>query len=90
MAAAHNAEYHTYAVDWLPDQIRYYLDGKPFVTVDKSDKDWVFDHEFYIIINLAMGGNLGGSIDPKLTNTSMAFDYIRVYSINGIGEVIKH
>lgn len=90
MAAAHNADYHTYAVDWLPDQIRYYLDGKPFVTVDKSDKDWVFDHEFYIIINLAMGGNLGGTIDSKLTNTSMAFDYIRVYSINGIGEVIKH
>jgi hypothetical protein len=37
-----------------------------------------------------MGGNLGGNIDPKLNNSTMAFDYIRVYSINGIGEVIKH
>jgi beta-glucanase (GH16 family) len=90
MVKAHAAEYHTYAVDWLPDQIRYYLDGVPFVTVDKTDKDWVFDHEFYIILNLAMGGNLGGTIGPKLTNTSMAFDYVRVYSINGVGEVIKH
>ena len=90
MTTAHNAEYHTYAVDWLPDQIRYYLDGVPFVTVDKSDNDWVFDHEFYIIINLAMGGNLGGAIDPNLNSSTMAFDFIKVYSINGIGEVIKH
>jgi beta-glucanase (GH16 family) len=90
MTKSHSEEFHTYAVDWLPDQIRYYLDGVPFVTVDKTDNDWVFDHEFYIIINLAMGGNLGGNIDPKLNNSTMAFDYIRVYSINGIGEVIKH
>ena len=90
MVKGHAAEFHIYAVDWLPDQIRYYLDGVPFVTVDKSDKDWVFDHEFYIIINLAMGGNLGETIDPKLTSSSMTFDYIRAYSINGIGEVIKH
>lgn len=90
MKTPHSAEYHTYAVDWLPDQIRYYLDGVAFVTVDKSDKDWVFDHEFYIIINLAMGGILGGELDSKLTESSMAFDFIKVYSINGIGEVIKH
>ncbi len=90
MDTPHASEYHTYAVDWLPDQIRYYLDGVPFVTVDKHDNDWVFDHEFYIIINLAMGGILGGEIDSKLNNSSMAFDYIKVYSINGVGEVIKH
>lgn len=90
MAKSHSSEFHTYAVDWLPDQIRYYLDGVPFVTVDKTDNDWVYDHEFYIIINLAMGGNLGGEIAGSLKQTSMAFDYIKVYSINGVGEVIKH
>jgi beta-glucanase (GH16 family) len=90
MTKSHSSEFHTYAVDWLPDQIRYYLDGVPFVTVDKTDNDWVYDHEFYIIINLAMGGNLGGEIAANLKETSMAFDYIKVYSINGIGEVIKH
>ena len=83
------SEYHTYAVDWLPDQIRYFLDGVPFATLNKPDNGWVFDHEFYIIINLAMGGNLGGTIEANLKDTSMEFDYIRVYSINGIGEVIK-
>ena len=90
MDSPHAAEYHTYAVDWLPDQIRYFLDGVPFLTLDKRDNGWVYDHEFYIIINLAMGGNLGGTIDPKLTDSTMAFDYIKVYSINGVGEVIKH
>ena len=89
MTTPHASEYHTYAVDWLPDQIRYYLDGVLFYTANKLDKDWVFDHEFYMIINLAMGGNLGGQIDGNLKDTSMSFDYIRVYSINGIGEVIK-
>jgi beta-glucanase (GH16 family) len=90
MATPHHAGYHTYAVDWLPDQIRYFLDGVPFATLNKVDKDWVFDHEFYIIINLAMGGNLGGEIEANLKDSSMEFDYIRVYSINGVGEVIKH
>ncbi len=90
MKTPHASEYHTYAVDWLPDQIRYYLDGVPFLTLDKRDPGWVYDHEFYIIINLAMGGNLGGEIETNLKNSTMEFDYIRVSSINGIGEVIKH
>jgi beta-glucanase (GH16 family) len=90
MKSPHASEYHTYAVDWLPDQIRYYLDGVPFLTLDKRDPGWVYDHEFYIIINLAMGGNLGGEIEANLKDSTMEFDYIRVYSINGIGEVIKH
>jgi len=90
MATPHHAGYHTYAVDWLPDQIRYFLDGVPFATLNKPDNGWVFDHEFYIIINLAMGGNLGGTIEANLKDTSMEFDYIRVYSINGVGEVIKN
>ena len=90
MKTPHASEYHTYAVDWLPDQIRYYLDGVPFLTLVKRDPGWVYDHEFYIIINLAMGGNLGGEIEANLKDSTMAYDYIRVYSINGIGEIIKH
>ena len=83
-------EYHTYAVDWLPDQVDWYVDGVLFGSQQKLDKDWVFDHEFYLIMNLAMGGNLGGTIDPKLKQAQMSFDWIRFSSINGLGEVIKH
>lgn len=83
-------EYHTYAIDWLPDQIDWYVDGVLFGSQAKRDKDWVFDHEFYLIMNLAMGGNLGGPIDPNVKEANMSFDWIRFSSINGVGEVINH
>ena len=82
-------EYHTYAVDWLPESIDWYVDGVLFGSQQKKDKDWVFDHEFYLVVNLAMGGNLGGPIESGLKQASMSFDWIRFSTINGIGEVIK-
>jgi len=83
-------EYHTYAVDWLPESIDWYVDGVLFGSQQKKDKDWVFDHEFYLVVNLAMGGNLGGAIEPGLKQASMSFDWIRFSTINGVGEVINH
>ena len=83
-------DYHTYAIDWLPDQIDWYLDGVLYGSQQKLDKDWVFDHEFYLIMNLAMGGNFGGPIEAGLKDASMSFDWIRFSTINGIGQVIKH
>lgn len=83
-------DYHTYAIDWLPDQIDWYVDGVLFGSQQKLDKDWVFDHEFYLIMNLAMGGNFGGPIEPGLKEASLSFDWIRFSTINGVGEVIKH
>lgn len=82
--------YHTYTVDWLPDQLRWYVDGDLYGVVDKYDRDWRYDHEFYLIFNLAMGGNLGGTIDPALTQTDMKIDWVRFSTINGVGEVITH
>ena len=58
--------------------------------VDKYDRDWRYDKEFYLIFNLAMGGNLGGAIDPTMTQTDMKIDWIRFSKINGVGEVINH
>jgi len=88
-------DYHTYAVDWLPDQITWYVDGKAFGSLNKSSLDdpshtWVFDHEYYLIVNLAMGGTFGGPIDDSLKNANLSVDYVRAYSINGVGEVIQH
>ena len=82
--------YHTYAVDWLPDQLVWYVDGVQYATVDKYDNDWKYDHEFYLIFNLAMGGNLGGDVDPTLNSTSMKIDWVRFSTINGVGEVFTH
>lgn len=83
-------EYHTYAVDWLPESVDWYVDGVLFGSQQKKDKDWVFDHEFYLVVNLAMGGNLGGTIEPGLKQANISFDWIRFSTINGVGEVIKH
>ena len=82
-------EYHTYAVDWLPESIDWYVDGVLFGSQQKKDKDWVFDHEFYLVMNLAMGGNLGGPIESGLKQANMSFDWIRFSTINGVGEVFK-
>ena len=82
--------YHTFAIDWLPDQLTWYMDGVKFGTVSKTDRDWVFDKEQYMILNLAMGGNLGGEIDANLNQSTMKVDYVRFSSINGIGTVTRY
>lgn len=87
--------YHTYAVDWLPDQITWYLDGKAYGSLNRASLNdpahtWVFDHEYYLLINLAMGGGFGGAIDPALNSSTMLVDWIHVSKINGVGEVIQH
>lgn len=87
--------FHTYAIDWLPDQISWYLDGQLYGVLNKSsvtdpEHTWVFDHEYYLLMNLAMGGNFGGAIDPKLTYSNMSINWVKFSTINGIGELIKH
>jgi hypothetical protein len=43
-----------------------------------------------LIINLATGGNFEPNIDPTVQSGSLSIDYIRYYSINGVGKLIKH
>ena len=50
---------------------------------------WVFNQDFFLILNLAMGGEFGGSIDPAITQTKLFVDYIRYYSIDGVGKLTK-
>lgn len=83
-------DFHVYAVEWFEDKIDWYIDGKLFYTYEKTDADWVFDSEQYLILNLAMGGLFGGLIDFDLTESQFTVDYLRFYSINGTGELITH
>lgn len=78
-------DYHIYAVEWEPDAIRWYLDDTLFQTRtpnDLNDKTkWVFDHPFFIILNMAVGGYYPGKPDETTKfPQQMAIDYIRVYS----------
>ncbi len=77
------AGFHTVAIDWWPWRIVWLLDGSPYQTVTSADvapNEWVFDHPFYLIVNMAVGGTLGGQVDPKLPlPQSIVLDYVRLY-----------
>ena len=91
--------YHTYRVEIdrsvSPEQIRWYLDGNNFFTVNASQVDpttWAnaVDHSFFIILDLAMGGGFPNGVCGCTTPTSstasgysMNVDYVRVYTANG-------
>ncbi len=77
-------DFHVYAVEWEPDAIRWYVDGKQYHSVSPADlpagAKWVYDHPFYLLLNLAVGGNWPG--DPDATTSfpqTMVVSYVRVY-----------
>ncbi len=77
-------DFHVVAVEWEPSAIRFYVDGNLYETRTPADlpagTKWVFDHPFFIILNLAVGGNLPGSPDATTRfPQSMLVDYVRVY-----------
>lgn len=77
--------YHVYSVDWTPEQMDFYIDGVLFnhvVNEHKTVAEWPFDLPFYIILNIAVGGNLGGKygLDETAFPAVMEVDYVRVYT----------
>ncbi len=81
-------EYHVYAVEWKPDEIRWYVDDVLYhiaVPDDVAPNPWVYDHSHFLILNLALGGNFGGGLSPSLTFPQrMLVDYVRVYADDSI------
>ena len=85
-----SSAYHTYGILWAPNKISWLLDGKTYFTQSKSDvapDAWPFNAPFFMILNLAMGGNLGGDIDPMLEESTMNVQWIKYSSVNGQGKV---
>jgi beta-glucanase (GH16 family) len=76
-------EYHTFAIEWEPDLITWYVDGMLYHQADPADvapNEWVFNHPFFIIMNVAIGGNFGGPVGPDTTfPQTMKVDYLRVF-----------
>jgi beta-glucanase (GH16 family) len=76
--------FHVYGVRWSPGVVTWLLDGHPYYTVHKSSlragQRWPFDHPFYLILNLAVGGT---AVGPPTTATPfparMLVDWVRVY-----------
>ncbi len=74
--------FHTFAIEWEGDEIRWYLDDVLFHSGGPEDVqgEWVYDHPFYLILNIAVGGNWVGPVGPNTEfPQSMLVDYVRVY-----------
>ncbi len=60
-------DYHVFGIEWEPDVIRWYIDGENFHTATPDTLwgmgDWVFNHEFFLLINIAVGGHWPGPPD---------------------------
>lgn len=76
-------DFHTYAVEWDHEGVRWYYDDELYFTVgrdDIGDREWVFDHEFFLIVNLALGGQFPGPIGLDTEFPAQLYvDYVRVY-----------
>ena len=73
--------FHVFAVDWFPDHISFEVDGKIYNTQNRPAAGWAFDHPFYLVLNLAIGGSWPGSPNGSTPFPSMMdVDYVHVFT----------
>jgi beta-glucanase (GH16 family) len=77
--------FHIFAVEWEVAAVRFYVDGKRYETRTPADlpagQAWVFDHPFFLLLNIAVGGDWPGNPDSTTVfPQTMLVDYVRVYS----------
>jgi beta-glucanase (GH16 family) len=78
--------FHVYAIEWQTDQVRWYLDGQLYFQATPASlppgATWVWNHPFFLILNLAVGGNFPDPPAPDATTpfpSAFVIDYVRVY-----------
>jgi len=81
-------DFHVFAVEWEPDAIRFYVDSNLYGTRTPADlpkeTKWVYDHPFFMILNVAVGGGWPGSPDnTSVFPQTMLVDCVRVYRRSG-------
>lgn len=80
-------DFHTYAIEWEAGEIRWYVDNMIYSTktiADVAPEAWPFDgqNDFHFILNLAVGGTWGGTVDEAALPQTLQVDYVRVYGAN--------
>ena len=74
--------FHRYQMHWTADEVRFGVDGFTHLRYPKlkdSPGSWPFDKPQFLILNLAIGGDLGGPVDDRIFPVTMEVDYVRVY-----------
>lgn len=77
-----DTDFHLFAVEWNSEDIMFYVDDHRYQTIQRKNVpgNWVFDHSFYIILNVAVGGYFAGPPDQSTVfPQTMLVDYVRVY-----------
>lgn len=79
-------EFHNYRVDWTPYSVRGYIDDVQYFEYTNENSGfttWPFNKRFYMLLNIAVGGNWGGAqgVDDNIFPQSMTVDYVRVYKM---------
>jgi beta-glucanase (GH16 family) len=74
--------FHNYQMLWTAKDIRFAVDGKlhaTYVNKGVGTSQWPFDAPQFLILNIAIGGDLGGVVDDSIFPVQMEVDYVRVY-----------
>ncbi len=71
-------EFHIYKLEWTEEAVKIFVDNTLYYTLTNAS-ELPFNANFFVILNIAMGGTLGGTIDPNFTQDTMEVDYVRVY-----------
>ena len=85
-------DFHVFAIEWEPNVVPFFVDQEEYATFTPArlptGMKWVFDHPFFIILNVAVGGDWPGAPDAATEfPQSMLVDYVRVYKARGMSEV---
>jgi beta-glucanase (GH16 family) len=87
-------DFHIYAAEWEPGVVRFFLDSNLYATFTLAEwpagGTWVFDHPFFIVLNVAVGGDWPGAPDATTVfPQTMLVDYVRVYKKQDVSAVAK-
>ncbi|MBP2478696.1 beta-glucanase (GH16 family) [Crossiella equi] len=79
----YSENFHTFAIEWSPTDIKWFVDGQQYqrrTPADLGGNRWVFDHPFFMILNLAVGGNWPGNPNASTVFPQrLSVDYVRVF-----------
>lgn len=80
-------EFNLYAIEWTEERITYFINDIEFHSFELADaeregRENIFQKPFYLIINLALGGNWAGEIDASIFPAQFFIDYVRYYDLN--------
>jgi len=73
-----SSEYHVYVMEWTADSIKTFVDDTMVYELTNSENK-PFNHDHYLILNVAMGGNLGGEVPESFSQDTFEIDYVRIY-----------